>query len=342
VNTGNLTFSGPVSLGSATRTITVANAGPDVLSGVISGTGTAGLIKDGTGALTLGNANTYPGGTTINAGILEAAAAGALGNGNVTVSAGTLKLSNASAMASTATLTVPTSPSGNADLSFNGRQRISTLKFGSTTKAVGTWGSLTSVAYYKDGAFTGNGLLEVGNNNPPVGYDLGPLGAVSTVALRVEVIVGKTPPTDADSGDVPLLKINWVQSPTANGGTATIIESGATILYTAPSGYSSDTFTYTVDDGKSVSLPATVSATVSAYSGQYSPNYVSGSGHFEGANWVMQFRGIPNVTYGIERASSVSGPWTRLTPDVTADSTGLVTLSDSGGGVSSFYRTVYP
>lgn len=69
--TGALTLSGTVDLGGATRTITVNNAGPDIISGVISNTA-GGLTKAGTGTLTLTGANTFTGGLTVSRGTLIA------------------------------------------------------------------------------------------------------------------------------------------------------------------------------------------------------------------------------------------------------------------------------
>jgi fibronectin-binding autotransporter adhesin len=73
----NLTFTGPVTLTGGTRTLT-ANVGTTVpgistiFNGAIGDGGNAlGLIKAGTGNLILGAANTYTGGTTVNAGNLN-------------------------------------------------------------------------------------------------------------------------------------------------------------------------------------------------------------------------------------------------------------------------------
>ena len=72
----SLVFSGPVTMSGGARTLT-SNVGTTVagtsaiFSGAIGDGGNAlGLIKAGTGNLTLGGANTYTGGTTVNAGAL--------------------------------------------------------------------------------------------------------------------------------------------------------------------------------------------------------------------------------------------------------------------------------
>jgi fibronectin-binding autotransporter adhesin len=67
-----LTLSGAVDLGGATRTITVNNTADTTMSGVISGAASVGLTKDGAGSLTLPGANTYTGTTTLAAGTLIA------------------------------------------------------------------------------------------------------------------------------------------------------------------------------------------------------------------------------------------------------------------------------
>ncbi len=69
--TGTITLSGGV----VSATTRVNTSGTASIDGVISGTGA--LIKDGSGSLTLSNANTYSGNTTINAGTL--AVTGSLG-----------------------------------------------------------------------------------------------------------------------------------------------------------------------------------------------------------------------------------------------------------------------
>lgn len=78
--TGNLTFTSAVALGASVRTITLGNASTQTFSGIISGTGAAGLTLAATaaGTLAISGANTYPGATTINGGTLQCGIANTL------------------------------------------------------------------------------------------------------------------------------------------------------------------------------------------------------------------------------------------------------------------------
>jgi autotransporter-associated beta strand protein len=105
--------------------ITVHNATFDVetgdtltLSGGVGGTG--GVTKNGTGTLVLSGSNTYTGTTTVNAGILEAANANALGaNATLTVNGGSLLVSADGAI-NGKNLTLGSTSTTMASLAFSG------------------------------------------------------------------------------------------------------------------------------------------------------------------------------------------------------------------------------
>jgi autotransporter-associated beta strand protein len=66
---GTLTFAAPFNLGAADRTLTLASNATFNSASILSGT--AGIIKEGNGILTLQAANTFTGNVTINAGTLR-------------------------------------------------------------------------------------------------------------------------------------------------------------------------------------------------------------------------------------------------------------------------------
>jgi autotransporter-associated beta strand protein len=73
------------------NTLTVNGSTSTTFGGAIAnGSGAGGLVKAGSGGLTLSGVNSYTGGTAVNAGTLTAAAPGALGTGTVTLAGGTL------------------------------------------------------------------------------------------------------------------------------------------------------------------------------------------------------------------------------------------------------------
>jgi autotransporter-associated beta strand protein len=93
-DSGTLTLSGSTAITSATNIgITFGGGGNITVSGAIA-IGSAGLTKDGTGILTLSNANTYSGATVVNAGIVNIQNGAALGTSSQTTiaDAATLEL----------------------------------------------------------------------------------------------------------------------------------------------------------------------------------------------------------------------------------------------------------
>ena len=93
---GELSGTGGRILGWSNETLTINQSTTTTYSGHISDNGTRvfSIAKDGSGSLTLDFANTYTGGTTLNAGTLVLGDAAAAGTGAITLAGGTLQSSS--------------------------------------------------------------------------------------------------------------------------------------------------------------------------------------------------------------------------------------------------------
>ena len=125
-------------VGGATRTLTVAGSGNTAIGGVI-GTTSGALVKNGTGTLTLGGANTYTGTTTVNVGRLDVD--GSTGSGAAIVAAGAT-LGGIGTIGSTVTVSGTLDPGASPGRLTNGSLTLSTggsfhIEIGGTTPATG-------------------------------------------------------------------------------------------------------------------------------------------------------------------------------------------------------------
>jgi fibronectin-binding autotransporter adhesin len=115
------------------------------LNGTVSGDGA--LVKTGLGTLVLGAANSYVGGTAVNAGSLEAAVTGALSSGPVSVASGAVLVFSGSAQAGAQTITAAerTSPTVNAgQVLFRDNSSAGNARFVLNTDSVAEFGGASS------------------------------------------------------------------------------------------------------------------------------------------------------------------------------------------------------
>jgi autotransporter-associated beta strand protein len=212
-------------LGASGGTIDVANAGSSIqISGALGGSGS--LTKEGPGTVLLASANTYTGGTTINAGTIYLAGAtpnsSGLGTGPVTINNGTLTMADVQASETAAwNLVVPAGAT--ARLNADGRCTLTGALTGSgtftyysgyvRTDLKGNWsafaGRINAVTDSDGGDFRvtntygfGSAALNLGdqvyayyNSTPPSGgltLDIGELSGVATAHLLGGPTGGRT------------------------------------------------------------------------------------------------------------------------------------------------------
>jgi autotransporter-associated beta strand protein len=190
----NLTLQNAIALNSASRTITV-NAAVAEISGVISnGSVSAALVKDGAGTLKLTAANTFTGGTTLNAGTLAL-----LGgdnrlstNGAITVNNGTLDLGGGT-QTTTGAVTFVSGLLTNGTLSKSGAAydvrsgTIAAKLLGSVGLTKTTPGTLTLTS---TNIYTGNTRVNAGILNIPAGGALFGTDLINPVSGGVLTIAG--------------------------------------------------------------------------------------------------------------------------------------------------------
>jgi autotransporter-associated beta strand protein len=175
----NLTFatssnSGYVTNSAAgtTGTLTISNNAADTVQyGTIADNpataGTVALVKTGTGKLTLAAANTYRGGTTVNAGTLALSSSGRSASLLVTNGATCQVLTTLGVLTNTATVAIGSGSLLNLTNGVN--QTVGNLCLNGQWETAGTWGSSSSSAANKNNTyFSGAGMLTVSSSGQPL------------------------------------------------------------------------------------------------------------------------------------------------------------------------------
>ena len=132
------------------------------------GVATGVLVKGGTASATLSNANTYAGGTTVDAGTLNINNAAAIGTGAITLNGGAIGNTSAAPI----TLTTNNAQNWNGDFTFSGPDN---LNFGTGAATLGGTGTVRGVT-------VSSGTLTVDSIPVATGFSLTKAGA-GTLAL---------------------------------------------------------------------------------------------------------------------------------------------------------------
>jgi hypothetical protein len=256
---------GTLSIGSG-FSLTATNGSGDTATIATTLSGAGGLIKAGTGTVTLSATNAHTGATTVSAGTLSVATDSNLGSGAVTLAAGsTLALTGAStidnAIALGGTATVDTS--ANATLSGNITGAGGLTKAGASTLTFSGTGSHTGATSVNAGSLLVNGALSASSSvTVASGATLGGSGSISsntTVNSGGTLSPGNSPGTLTLNGNLTMASGSTlaieINGSTAGSGYDQVVVNGAvdvsgatlsaTQAYTAGSG---DSYTIIVND----------------------------------------------------------------------------------------------
>lgn len=299
---GTLFLTGATAITGSTFALSFGGNGNSNISGIISGSGL--VTKSGTGTLTLSGANTFSGNKNVDAGILSAENALALGSsGSITVASGAaLSLAGGITLARPVTIN-GTGPSNNGALRNGaGNNTLSgTLTLGSASRIESNSGTLTLSAAT---AVTGSGLnLTVGG----------------TATVFISGIVGTAAGslTKEENGTLILSAANTFSGGTTIGaGIINIRNAGA--LGSAGAISVSNGATLQLQDNINFARPTTITGTG-----------VSGGGAIRSISGTNTISGSITIT-AAARINSDAGTLTlSATPAVTATNQ---TLSIGGNG----------
>jgi hypothetical protein len=134
---------------------------------------------------------------------------------------------------------------------------------------------------------------------------------------------------DRDPDGDPLT-LTGVSAGSANGGAVT---KGSAITYTPPAGFvGSDSFTYSISDGRGGT--ATASVTVAVRSGASMATVFE----FAPGGVTVGFVGVPGWRYEVQRATAVEGPWSVIF-STDAPASGVFSCTDAAPpNPAGYYR----
>ncbi len=162
--------------------MTVVGSNTLALNGIVSGSSGGVLSQNGSGTLVLAGANTYAGGTALNAGTLVVGSDSALGSGALTAAAGTQLDSNrAATLGNAITLNGNLTVAGSNALTLNGALGGSgdLIKNGAASLTLSGVNSLTGNTTVNAGTLNVDGTLNSSNVQVNSGSTLGGSGILS-------------------------------------------------------------------------------------------------------------------------------------------------------------------
>ncbi|WP_177431618.1 beta strand repeat-containing protein, partial [Pseudomonas huaxiensis] len=220
---GTVNLANNILIGTAGMTTTGINT--LALNGVVSGGATGTLIKNGSGTLRINGANTYAGGTTLNAGTAVVSTNQAFGAGGVAIGAAGARLdaSGSVSLANNISLT------GNGTFGGTGNLTLTGIVSNITSRSISKVGSgqliLTNANTYQGGTTLSGGTLSVGNNLALGSGDLTVTGASTLTSTQSVTLANKVVlAADLTVGGSNDITLNDVVS---GGATAKLIKTGS-------------------------------------------------------------------------------------------------------------------
>jgi fibronectin-binding autotransporter adhesin len=317
---------GTVALG-ASRTVTVNGANLTV-GGIISGTGYS-LTKAGAGALTLGAANTYTGGTTLGAGTLNINNASAIGAGAFTITGGTLDNTSGS----TVTLSTNNAQTWNGDFVFTGTSDLN-LGNGAVTMAASRQVTVNGGNLTVGGIISGSGF---GLAKAGAGTLI--LGGANTYTGATNILAGTLQTSAAD-------RISDSSAISVSSGATFALGGNETVASLAGAGnYSLGANTLTFGDTSNQTVSGTISGTGALVKSGSGSITLSGSNSYSGGTTISSgtIRIGHDNALGSGNITSTTGSVTFASSDATArtlsnsytsigGSSVIVTFGEASGG----------
>ena len=230
-------------------TFTLLGGGPNA-TGSITGNATlapnvttAGLIKNGTGTLSLNGNNTYTGGTTVNGGTIAFNTPTALGSGALVINAAGAGIDDTDGVAGGGTKPIPglvfvsnTPETWNADLVYGGTRNMTIggpISLGTSAGATRTLTTNAAPGGFSASALTISGVISNGTNGttPTTGFTKA--GAGNLIITGVQAYTGAT---NVTAGTLQVDKtgsLNASSGITINGAAAKFLDTG-TVPVSAP------------------------------------------------------------------------------------------------------------
>ena len=316
-------YSGTVSLSSASSVLRIATSATQTLSGAISGSGS--LTKSGAGPLTLSGSNSYSGGTTLTSGTLTASHASALGDaaGAITVNGGVLNID--ANMTRTGTVTVNGGDLGtnnNSTLTNNGGGFVLTGNYASAGGVVlagsgGLTSSATDARLWAQATYSGSTTVTNGTLNIAGSGGIPTTSVVSIASGAAVNLTSFIAPTNINR-TIGGLTGGGVLS--AGGGTVTVNKTSGT-----------DTFSGVIQGGQGVIKEGAGTLQLTG-SNTYSGNTTVGNGVLELGGAGRLAAGSYSGTVSLSSASSVLRIATSATQTLSGAISGSGSLTKSGAG----------